>query len=1383
MSQSLTIYSVFFLCSSLVSFFVAFLAWQRKSVNGAKELTWLMLAAGLWSFFLIFETDSTSEFEKIFWSKLAYIGAVSTPIFYLLFVLRYTGKGKSVSVIKKLSLFIIPAIILILALTNETHKLIWSGFSPISEKTNMMEYYHGPVFWIGYMGYNYLMLLLGTVFLVQFIIRHSKTYLVQGSAIFIASLFPWLASVVYVAGINPLPGLDIVPASMILSGILFAYSILYIRFLDLAPKAREILVENLSDGILVLDGQNRIQDINDAALEFLGIKDENVIGLAVESSGAFYSDMMKAALTQESIDEIENLYDGVYRTFRIIKQEIKNHQGSRLIILRDITERKKEEETLHYERTLLRTIIDLIPEAIYVKDLECRKILANPKEVFLSGKNSENEIIGKTDFSLLPEDDAMRAQEEDNLVLKSRNSLIDADGKMIDKEGRQRFLLISKVPLLDSAGRITGLVGVSRDITEQKLIQLGLERSEKRYRELTELLPEMICEVNVNGQLTYVNQFAISKFGYIKEEIWSSPFDIFNIFNKKEKPRLARNMELVLQNGASFSNEYEAIKKNGEIFPVIVYSSPIYNEDAIVGIRGVMIDITDRKKHEMEISKNLRKQEMLSQISLNYNSLKDFDDKTRLALSIIGEHIQVSRVFIFEDSTDGLYTINTYEWCNKGIVSQVVEHKNFSYSEIPSWKSMLLKSGIVYSDKIEELPQDIRKVLESRHSRSIVAFPLLVDGKFMGFIGFEECSIDRKWSRSELELFRTISNLISNSFMRDVINNELINRVKENRGIINSIPDQIIRFSDSGTIISYESSKNDGLFVNYKLGLNDNVISLFEKELANSFLKAIQQCLIDGIFKFDFTFLNWDEIEYYEARFVKLKDTEVLAIIRNVTEIKENEKQLQIAKIKAEEASRAKSEFLANVSHEIRTPMNAILGFSEWLHDNVTNELHKSYLHTIMSSGRNLLALINDILDLSKIESGKMTIHMDSMQCKVVINEIEQVLKQKIDSKGLAFNVIIDQSVPDYIYMDEIRFYQILFNIISNAVKFTGNGYIQVSVMTTPSLSDNSINLIVSIEDTGIGINDDQQELIFQAFTQQSGQSNRHYEGTGLGLSIVSGLLKKLNGEVKLQSKAGRGSNFTLTFKDVRIADLEEQTKTTIESKQKLVLNPCKILIVDDVNYNIEVLKRLIDSEQVTFLEAVDGEQSLDILKTEIPDIIFMDIRMPGMSGYSVTEIIKKDSQLCKIPVVAFTASTMEDEKDRIDGLFDAFLQKPVFKKDVQDVLTRFLPHQFEIQEKTEIEKNASAISDNCLESLPEVLQTLENIYMKEWEKIKDDLILYDIKDFNKRLSDFAAENECKTLSQYCQELNFGLQSFDIEMIKNKIAEFPWTISKLSSYL
>ena len=346
MNQVFTIYSVFFIGTSLVSFFVAFLAFQRRSVIGAKEIAWLMIATGTGAFWIIFETAAPTVAEKIFWSKLEFSGGLASPVLYFIFVLRFTGKDKLLSLNNILLLFIIPVITYLLVITNDSHELIWSGYSPISEKTNLMEYFHGIGFWIGYILYSYILLLLSAICLINFIIRKSKTFRSQAWIILTGGMFPWIVSIIYLTGISPVKGLDLTPFSITLSGTLACYAILNFRFLDLVPIARETLVEILPDGIIALDSKNRVQDINKAAISFLGIRGKNIIGYPLDSSGSVVTLLMNAVVEENHVDQIEINSNHEIKTYSILKRAIRNQPGSRLVIIQDITQAKRAEKEL-----------------------------------------------------------------------------------------------------------------------------------------------------------------------------------------------------------------------------------------------------------------------------------------------------------------------------------------------------------------------------------------------------------------------------------------------------------------------------------------------------------------------------------------------------------------------------------------------------------------------------------------------------------------------------------------------------------------------------------------------------------------------------------------------------------------------------------------------------------------------------------------------------------------------------------------------------------------------------------------------------------------------------------------------------------------------------
>ncbi len=420
MDLTFTIYSLFFLATALVSFFVAFLAWQRRLVKGSHELAFLMIAAGIASLCLIFETAALSVNEKIFWSKLEYIGCVTTPVFYLIFILRFTGKDKYLSPKHIRLLFIVPAITVALAMTNEQHKLIWTGFSAISEETNLMEYYHGIGFWLGYVVYCYLLLFFAFVYIIRFMIRQKKPFRIQGTIMMIGGLCPWITSVMYLSGNNLIKGLDIIQISVIISGILATYAILDTRFLDLIPVARETLVETLPDGILVLDGQNRIQDVNGAVLSFLGIQNKDIIGFPVQYVGATVPQLLDAVVDDQNDQTQEIHWTDELKTFRIIKHTVKNQPDSRLVVIRDITEQRKTERELisakehaeesdrlksaflanmsHEIRTPMNSILGFA-ELLKEPDISCERTLEYVSIIQSSGTRMLNIINDLIDIS------------------------------------------------------------------------------------------------------------------------------------------------------------------------------------------------------------------------------------------------------------------------------------------------------------------------------------------------------------------------------------------------------------------------------------------------------------------------------------------------------------------------------------------------------------------------------------------------------------------------------------------------------------------------------------------------------------------------------------------------------------------------------------------------------------------------------------------------------------------------------------------------------------------------------------------------------------------------------------------------------------------------
>jgi len=381
---------------------------------------------------------------------------------------------------------------------------------------------------------------------------------------------------------------------------------------------------------------------------------------------------------------------------------------------------------------------------------------------------------------------------------------------------------------------------------------------------------------------------------------------------------------------------------------------------------------------------------------------------------------------------------------------------------------------------------------------------------------------------------------------------------------------------------------------------------------------------------------------------------------------------------KAAAANRAKSDFLANMSHEIRTPMNAIIGFSEVLDDEELTREQNEYIDIIKDSARSLLATVNDILDLSKIEAGKISVEIAESSLFRLLNSIESMMRPQAEQKGLEFQVVAGSALPVQIRTDAVRLRQCLVNLASNAIKFTEWGHVHINVNLQ---EDNGKAYIrFDVEDTGVGIPFDKQETVFESFVQVEDQPAQALDGTGLGLTITRRLAQLLGGELTLTSRAGQGSVFSLIVPaGVDVGSQPALGTRVIQSQRpadhqgfRNVRFSGRVLVAEDALTNQMLIRLLLEKMGIDVTIVRDGREALDMALGEEFDLIFMDIHMPNMNGYKATRAIRRKG--VKTPIVALTADVMKGDnlKCLAAGCTD-YLPKPLDRSQLLKVVQKYL--------------------------------------------------------------------------------------------------------------
>ncbi|MFO7862943.1 MAG: ATP-binding protein [Salinivirgaceae bacterium] len=494
-------------------------------------------------------------------------------------------------------------------------------------------------------------------------------------------------------------------------------------------------------------------------------------------------------------------------------------------------------------------------------------------------------------------------------------------------------------------------------------------------------------------------------------------------------------------------------------------------------------------------------------------------------------------------------------------------------------------------------------------------------------------------------------------------------KTEERQAMLQAIPDMIFIQDSDGVFLDFYASEinYDRLFAEPADIIGKRGVEILPPDIASQNLNYIRKIVNNNQYiNYEYSSLINERTVYFEARMVPAGQNRVLSIVRDITAKKQAEDELMKAKLMAEESDRLKSEFLANMSHEVRTPMNGIIGFAELLlQDDIPYDERIEYFNIIEKNNYQLLQLIDDIVDVSKIEAKLLNLVFIDFNINNLLRQLEQTYQKEIDMADKAVALTIHPITNDadaYIRADKGRLMQVIENLLSNAVKFTEKGQIDISARVEKN------NLVFQVKDTGIGIPDMACKRIFERFSRANNLADKIYRGTGLGLAVTKGLVELMGGQISVQSEEGTGSVFTFSIPHKKAGKILKKGK---ESAWRAFTGR-NILIVEDEDTSYHYLASLLKRQNIGYMRAQTGYEAIEKVKTEPVDLVLMDIQLPELNGYDAARYIKKLAP--DLPIIAQTAFALsgDEEKARNAGC-DDYVAKPISSAQLLEKLKNFL--------------------------------------------------------------------------------------------------------------
>ncbi len=940
----------------------------------------------------------------------------------------------------------------------------------------------------------------------------------------------------------------------------------------------------------------------------------------------------------------------------VIKQHIKRLGPAILHALSENKRRhehKKAQEALKDSELRYRNLFDLSPVGVLVQDSKNIIIDANKIYCGITGYQKKD-LIGKHISVIVPQQSLYSIDINTPRILAGEQLLHETECNRKDGTTFSIELTESRVTLPDGS---IGIMSIANDITGRKKAEEEFIRSEKRYHELFDAYKDGIAVISINrddsvSNFRELNDAAAAMLGYSRNEMMGIPITALES-GYTEQMQIQRRMELEEKGTCNFETEF--IHKSGHLVPVEV-SISIITYEGIPALLNITKDISERKFRE-----NLQKiQYNIVNAMINADTLHELYEAVRIELSVL---LDTRNFFIaFLNPETGMLSA-PFEKEEKDSVNEWPAEKSLTGKVIKQQKSLLLSRN-----QITDLANSGEINIIGTRSEIWLGVPLFSGKKAIGAMVVQSYDNPYAYNKDSIYILELMAHELSIYIARKEAEQNALKLSKA----IEQNPISIVITNKEGVIeyVNPKFSEITGYTRKESTGKKPSIL----KSGAHSeeFYLHLWETISSGRdWQGEMKNKRKDGSFYWENMIISpiLNDvgkiTHYVAVKEDITEKKNINEQLKIAKEKAEESDRLKTAFLQNISHEIRTPLNGILGFSELLiQEWTTPEERIEYNEAIQISGKRLIEIVSNVLDISIIETGQVILNPERFNLNTFLIDLYNFYHTQAYQKGLQLNFkpgCIDKSCE--ITADPFRINQVMTNLLNNAIKYTKRGEISFGYRFTKE------DIIFSVSDTGIGINNAHHHRIFTRFYQAEHSSARSYEGAGLGLSISQGLVQAMGGKIWFESEAGVGSTFSFS---IPVAEAVEQSAKKPASDYIKLVDDI-VLIADDDDTSYMLLMTTLKKRKVGIMRAENGVEAVELVKNHGNiQLVLMDVKMPEMNGLEATRIIK--SLRPDLPVIIQTAYAFTDEIDEAFSVgCDEYLSKPIASEKLNHLYEKYL--------------------------------------------------------------------------------------------------------------